>query len=218
MTRFLEERGIESRFVNGLRVTTPAIVDAVLKVFAGTVNHQLVAALVAAGARPVGLTGLDAALAVAEQLDAALGAVGRVVKTNPEILDLLTDGGYLPVVACIGGGPRGEIFNVNADQMAVACATGFRAERLFFLTDVEGVRDGSGSTVASLTPGAIESLIAAGIAIGGMQAKLEAAKWALASGVGEIAIAPGRERGILGRLIAGENVGTRVVETEEVAR
>src|SRR4051795_4727740 len=100
MTRYLAERGVESRFVNGLRVTTPEVLDALLKVLAGTVNHELTAALTAAGARPVGLSGLDGLLAEAEQLDPELGAVGRPVRSHPELLDLLTAHGFLPVVAC----------------------------------------------------------------------------------------------------------------------
>ncbi len=89
----------------------------------------------------VGLSGLDGLLAEAEQLDPELGAVGRPVRSHPELLDLLTARGFLPVVACIGGGAAGEIYNVNADQMAVSCASGFRADKLLFLTDVEGVMD-----------------------------------------------------------------------------
>jgi acetylglutamate kinase len=211
MTRFLTERGIESRFVNGLRVSTPEVIDAVLKVLAGTVNHELVGAFVAAGAKAVGLSGLDASLSVAEPINAELGAVGRPVKSNPEILDLLSENGYLPVVACIAGGEKGEIFNVNADQMAVGCAIGFRADRLFFLTDVEGVRDESGATAASLTIEEMDGLIANGVATGGMQAKLEAAKTALLGGVGEIVIAPGQRAGIVSTLASGASAGTRII-------
>jgi acetylglutamate kinase len=139
MTRFLTARGIESRFVNGLRVTTPETLDAVLKVFAGTVNHELVAALNRAGAEAVGLTGIDSFLVEAEQMDPALGAVGRVTRANPGLLHLLIANGYLPVVACVAGDRQGSVFNVNADQMAVACAAAFEAAQLIFLTDVDGV-------------------------------------------------------------------------------
>src|SRR5205823_2086226 len=90
MTRYLAERGIESRFVNGLRVTTPQTLDAVLKVFAGTVNHELVASINRAGALAVGLSGIDAFLAEAEQMDPELGAVGRVTQSNAGLLHLLT--------------------------------------------------------------------------------------------------------------------------------
>src|SRR5262249_55426882 len=130
MTRYLAERGIESRFVNGLRVTTPDIIDAVVKVFAGSVNAQLVTALRAAGASPVGLSGLDAGLVDAEILNPDLGQVGKPVKSDARLLELLTHARYIPVIACIAGDNRGTIFNVNADQMAVACASAFRAERL----------------------------------------------------------------------------------------
>lgn len=211
MTRFLTERGVESRFVNGLRVSTPEVIDAVLKVLAGTVNHELVAALVAAGARAVGLSGLDASLAVAEKINDELGAVGRPVRTNPELLDLLVNGDYLPVVACIGGGDNGEIFNVNADQMAVSCACGFRASSLYFLTDVDGVRIENGETADVLTIADIDRLIAGGVATGGMQAKLESARAAIEGGVGEVLIAPGQRPGIIGQLERGERTGTRIV-------
>ena len=145
MTRFLSERGIESRFVNGLRVSTPEVIDAVLKVLAGTVNHELVAALVAAGGRAVGLSGIDAGLTEAEPMDPELGAVGRPVRSNGALLELLASHGYLPVVACVAGDRNGRIYNVNADQMAVACAVGFGAASLFFLTDVDGVRNAAGA-------------------------------------------------------------------------
>jgi acetylglutamate kinase len=210
MTRFLAERGIESRFVNGLRVTTPETVDAVLKVFAGSVNHTLVASFVAGGAKAVGLSGIDAALAVAEQMDPALGAVGRIVSAKPDLLELLTGAGYLPVVACVAGDGKGQVYNVNADQMAAACAVAFRADHLVFLTDVAGVLDASKSIVPSLTPEACELLIAAGVATGGMQAKLNAAMDALKQGVKEVVIAPGVEPEILARLLAGETIGSRL--------
>jgi len=122
MTRFLSERGVESKFLNGLRVTSPDVIDAVLKVFAGSVNKELVSALIQAGAHAVGLSGIDGSLAVAEQVDPQLGAVGKIVKTNPILLDVLVNAGFVPVVACVGGGTDGQIYNVNADQMAVACA------------------------------------------------------------------------------------------------
>ncbi len=210
MTRFLTERSVESRFVNGLRVTSPQVLDAVLKVLGGTVNHELVAAFAAAGARAVGLSGLDAGITTAELLDPQLGKVGRPTGSDGALLNLLTSHGYLPVVACIAGDGRGAIFNVNADQMAVACAGGFGAEVLLFLTDVDGVRDAGGSIVRSLTPSSIADLIASGVATGGMQAKLEAARRAIDSGVGRVVVAPGQMAGLLARLLAGESIGTSI--------
>jgi acetylglutamate kinase len=215
MTRYLTERGIESRFVDGLRVTTPEIMDAVLKVFAGTVNQELVAAMVAAGTRAVGLTGMDANLVEAEPMDPQLGLVGRVMRTNPELLDTLIARGYLPVVACVAGDRAGRMYNVNADQMAAACAAGWHADRLIFLTDIAGVLDSKGEVQSILTPRDCEALIAAGIATGGMQAKLTAATAALAQGIEEVLIAPGATPQILASLFAREQVGTRVVRAAQ---
>ena len=211
MTRFLAERGVESKFINGLRVTTPDVIDAVLKVFAGSVNHQLVATLVAAGSKPVGLTGIDACLTEAEQWSEELGAVGKPVRGNAELLDVLTAHGFLPVVACVAGDRQGNIYNVNADQMAAACASAFGAERLLFLTDVPGVMDASKTVVPQLTKEQSLDLIAQGVATGGMQAKLEAAHRALDGGVPQVCIAPGAEPGAISRLLAGEPLGTRLV-------
>lgn len=210
MTRFLADRGIESRFVNGLRVSTPEVIDAVLKVLAGTVNHELVASLVAAGARAVGLSGIDAGLTQAEPLHAELGAVGRPVSSNGDLLVLLTGSGYLPVVACVAGDDAGRIYNVNADQMAVACAAAFRADALVFLTDVAGVRLDDGTTAPELSAVECRRLIADGVATGGMQAKLNAAVSGLESGVGQVVIAPGAEAGLLAELAAGRGAGTRI--------
>ncbi len=214
MTRYLAERGVESRFVNGLRVTTPETVDAVLKVFAGSVNHELVASLNRAGALAVGLSGIDALLAEAEQMDPNLGAVGRVTKSNPAVLDLLTRNGYLPVVACVAGDRQGRVYNVNADQMAVACAGAFRASLLVFLTDVPGVMDAGKNILPVLTAEQSRSLIAGGVATGGMQAKLEAAMAALAAGVEQVRISAGAEDRVVARVLEGEEIGTRMVRTE----
>lgn len=211
MTQFLKERGVESRFVRGLRVTTPDVVDAVLKVFTGTVNRQLVSSLVAAGVPAVGLSGIDACLVEAEQLDPDLGAVGRPVQSDPKLLTTLVAGGFLPVVACVAGDRQGNIYNVNADQMAVACAVGYKADKLLFLTDVDGVRGAEGTVIPQLTIAAGKRLIDDAVATGGMQAKLESAHLALESGLAEVVIAPGAQADIVSRLLSGETAGTCLV-------
>ncbi len=211
MTRFLAERGIESRFIEGLRVTTPEVLEAVLQVLGGSVNQELVAAFIEAGARAVGLSGVDACLVEAESMGAALGAVGRPVRSNPELLELLTSRRYVPVVACVAGDRQGRIYNVNADQMAAACAVGFAAERLVFLTDVQGVLDSRGQTLPVLTAAESQALIEQGVASGGMLAKLKAAIQAVRQGVQQVVIAPGAEPNIVSRLLAGESVGSRLV-------
>jgi acetylglutamate kinase len=212
MTRFLAERGVESRFVDGLRVTTPETIDAVLKVFAGSVNKQLAASMIDAGAQAVGISGIDGCLVEAEQLRPELGQVGRPVRANAALLSCLLAGGFVPVVACVAGDRNGRIFNVNADQMAVACARGFQAERLIFLTDVDGVLDADKKRLSVLTLAASQELIRTGAATGGMQAKLNAAAAALAGRVPQVVIAPGAATDVVARLLAGEDLGTRIVK------
>lgn len=218
MSQYLAARGMESRFVNGLRVTTPEVLDAVVKVVAGSVNRQLVATLNRAGARAVGVCGIDAGLVEAEQMDPALGSVGRVTRANPELLETLLAGGFLPVVACVAADREGRFYNVNADQMAVACAVTFGASQLIFLTDVAGVLDAGQCLLPRLTMAGSESLIAAGAATGGMLAKLEAAHSALRQGVPQVRICAGADAGVLERILAGEEPGTRLALEEVCAQ
>ena len=218
MTRYLAERGIESRFVNGLRVTTSEVLDAVLKVLAGSVNQELVAAFLAAGARAVGLSGMDALLTEARQMSEELGWVGQPVKSDTRLLALLIERGYLPVVACVAGDREGRFYNVNADQMAASIAAAFPAERLLFLTDVEGVRGPENKILQTISTPESSGLIASGVASGGMRAKLEAASDALHAGVGEVVIAPGARVGVIRELLAGERIGTRLVSEVGVSK
>jgi acetylglutamate kinase len=225
MTRFLAERGIESRFVNGLRITTPEVLDAVLKIFAGSVNTTLVAALRAKGAQAVGLTGVDAGLVDAEPFDPALGSVGHPVQSDPRLLNVLVNAGFLPVVACVAGDSYGSIYNVNGDQMAVACARAFGAEKLIFLTDVDGVRDASGSVRTVLDSIEARELIRSGTASGGMQAKLEAAlTYITANHISvprpdavEVRICSGSQPEIIDKILSGSSpvsqVGTRLISS-----
>jgi len=210
MTRFLGERGIGSEFVNGLRVTTPDVLDAVLKVFAGSVNQELVAAFIRAGLSAVGLTGMDGLLTEARQLSPELGLVGEPVRSDDRLLNALIENRYLPVVACVGGDRSGRFYNVNADQMAASIAVAFKADTLIFLTDVDGVKNQAGHILEEVTPVAAKQLIDERIATGGMQAKLEAAAMALSGGVAEVVIAPGTTPDIVARILSGERTGTRL--------
>jgi acetylglutamate kinase len=173
-----------------------------------------VASLNCAGAAAVGLTGIDAFLAEAVPMDPALGAVGRVDKSNPAVLEALTSNGFVPVIACVAGDRQGAIYNVNADQMAVACATAFQARKLVFLTDVEGVLDADKLLIPTLTAAGSGQLIADGAATGGMLAKLNAARAALESGVEQVSIALGSADDVLRRALDGEAVGTRMILEE----
>jgi len=145
------------------------------------------------------------------QLDPELGQVGKPVSSDGRLVEILVREGYLPVVACVAGDPRGNIYNVNGDQMAIACAQGFRADKLIFLTDVDGVRDGSGQIRAQLTVAEAAQLVKNGIASGGMQAKLEAATAALHNGIGEVIIAPGTSVGVVENVLRGHGLGTRLI-------
>jgi acetylglutamate kinase len=211
MTRFLEERGVESRFANGLRVTTPDVLQAVLQVLGGSVNQELVAAFIAHGVKAVGLTGMDALLTEARQLSAELGFVGKPVRSDPRLLNLLMESAYVPVVACVAGDRRGQFYNVNADQMAASVAGSIQAEKLFFLTDVDGVWGKERVIFPTITIDKCQKLIDQEIAAGGMRAKLEAAMEALRSGVGEVVIAPGGVAGVIDRLLGGGQIGTRLL-------
>ena len=111
----------------------------------------------------------------------------------------------------MAGDASGSVYNVNADQMAVACAASFRADKLIFLTDVDGVKGGEGNILESLSADEAGDLIATGVATGGMQAKLEAAVLAVRTGVGEIVIAPGARAGVVEEILSGKKCGTRIV-------
>jgi acetylglutamate kinase len=216
MTRYLTAHGIESHFVNGLRVTTPEVLDAVVKVLAGSVNRELVSAFVACGAPAVGLTGMDALLTEARQMSPQLGWVGQPIRSDARLLNSLIELRYLPVVACLAGDRQGQFFNVNADQMAVSVASALGADKLLFLTDVDGVRGQDNAVYSALNTDQCRQLIDLGIATGGMRAKLESAVEALRTGTAEVIIAPGATPGVVEKLLAGEAIGTRLVAVAEV--
>ncbi|MYG01818.1 MAG: acetylglutamate kinase, partial [Acidobacteriia bacterium] len=152
----------------------------------------------------------DAGTVQASQLAPELGLVGKVERVDPELLDTLTDRGFLPAVACIAGGADGAIFNVNADQMAAACATGLAADQVVFLTDVGGVLDRRGETIPKLSASEAESLITEGVAKGGMEAKLRAAVSALTGGIERVSIVNGHEPDILTRALEGVAAGSEL--------
>jgi acetylglutamate kinase len=213
MTRFLASQGVESHFVKGLRVTTPDVLDAVLKVLSGSVNQELVASFIANGALAVGLSGMDALITEARQLSEELGFVGKPVRSDPRLLSLLMENGYLPVVACVAGNHEGDFYNVNADQMAVSVATAIQADKLLFLTDVDGVWGQDNVTLPTITSVGCQELIELEIATGGMRAKLEAAMEGLAAGIGEVIIAPGTSNSLIKQLLSGVSIGTKLVRS-----
>ena len=215
LTSFLEKIGVASEFRNGLRVTSAEALDGVVKVFAGTVNHSLLAALYAEGVAAVGISGIDGGCLLAERLRGVKGEnggenggedwgyVGRITRANPGVWKTILAGGLLPVMACIAVGGDGQIYNVNADQAAVACAIHWRADALLFLTDVDGVRDAQGKIVPRIAAEDIPALMHSGAVTGGMLAKLNAVEEALAGGVPQILIRNGHRDGVLDTFLAG---------------
>jgi len=194
-TATLKRMGIESRFVSGLRVTDRETRDAAVMVFAGLLNKQLSAAISAAGQPAIGISAADAACFRAEPLvhnDTAgsLGYVGYLTGANTDLLESLWSAGLLPVAACLGLGPDGELYNINADHMAAACAEYLRADQLIYLTDVDGVLEGE-RILSAVACDEIERLVQAKIVSGGMVLKLEAARRALEGGVGGVHIVGG---------------------------
>src|SRR5205085_9214604 len=126
------------------------------------------AAFAAAGVKACGISGVDGACVFAERAGSKLGLVGRVARVNPSIFDVLNAGGFVPVMACLAVGSGGQILNVNADEVAVACAAAWMADRIIFLSDIDGVRGASGEILRKLTPTEAETLVKSGVATGGM--------------------------------------------------
>ena len=201
LSRYLERSGIPSHFVQGLRVTTAEALDGVVKVFAGTVNHELLAAFHQLGVPAVGISGIDAGCLVAQKLVSENGQdwgfVGKITAVDPRLWTVLISEGMLPVMACLAVGDQGEIYNINADQAAVACAIHLRADALIFLTDVDGVRDRDGRTLGSIGSEEIPGLLNSGAVTAGMLAKMNAVQDALAGGVSCVHIGNGQLNGSL---------------------
>jgi acetylglutamate kinase len=213
-----QRRGVPKQAVDGLRITDAATLDAVIAVLAGTVNTRLVAALVAAGTRAVGLTGVDAAIGLSEHAPAHRAVDGRLVDLGlvgqpiaqgmqkPALLADLIGHGYVPVIACLGVEANGQVLNVNADTLAAALAASCGAQRLIIAGATAGVLDTNQSTIATLDDAGIDRMIGDGSASAGMIAKLRACRDALRGGVQDVAIVSGRHAG--GFLTAP---GTRIV-------
>jgi len=205
--RELARRGIAKRSVDGIRITDAATLSVVVSILAGAVNTRLVAAMVAAGGRAVGLTGADAALVPVEPAPPHEATDGRTVDLEfvgrpiargaPPLLVRLLDGGYLPVVASIGAASDGRLYNVNADTLAAHLAARIGASRLVIAGTTPGVLDAAGAPIARLGAGTIHDRIASGEAHGGMAAKLTACLEALEAGVSEVVVVDGRTPGNL---------------------
>lgn len=188
----LDRLQITSEFVQGKRVTDAATIDVVEMVLSGLVNKRIVQAINSQGGRAIGISGKDAGLITCCQTDPALGFVGTPQEVNTQVLRDLTNGEYIPVIAPLGASVHGETFNINGDTAAGAMASALKADRLLLLTDVDGVKDGSGEVVTEITADQIREMTADGTIAGGMIPKTETALDAIASGVRAVVILDGR--------------------------
>jgi len=194
-TATLKRLGLESKFVAGLRVTDRETRDVAVMVFAGLLNKRLAAAISAEGQPAIGISAADAKCFQAEPMfhnaeEGELGFVGYLTGVNAAVLESLWREGLLPVAPCLGLGSDNELYNINADHMAAACAEYLAADRLIYLTDVAGVLDGE-KVLAAIACAEIERLVQSRVVSGGMVLKLEAAKRALEGGVREVRIVGG---------------------------
>ena len=223
--QMLKRLGVESRFVDGLRVTDAETAKVAEMVLAGSINKEIVGWIGQAGGRAVGISGKDAGLVTAERVggrreaDRAqgierhvdLGFVGEPVAVDRRILDTLTAAGVIPVVAPIAIGADGQTYNINADTMAGAIAGALGASRFFLLTDVVGVLDKAGELLTDLDPARIAALTADGTISGGMIPKVETCVAAVEAGVDAAVIIDGRvPHGILLEIFTRRGAGTLV--------
>jgi acetylglutamate kinase len=215
ITAWQRKMGLESRFVDGMRVTDAATMEVVKMVLTGKVNPDLVAAINRLGGQAVGMSGEDGPCLLVKPLSAAggedLGFVGEVAQVNPEPLTALLQRGYIPVVASIGLGYDGSSYNVNADSVAAELAVALGARKLILLTDVPGLLDAAGNLVSEIVAHDVDARIADGVITGGMIPKARACVRAL-QGCEKAHIIDGRTpHALLLELLTEEGVGTMVV-------
>jgi acetylglutamate kinase len=222
-TSTLKRMGIESNFVAGLRVTDRETRDVAVMVFAGLLNKKLAAAITAAGQPAVGISAADSRAFEAEpmfhnEVEGGLGFVGYLTGLNAPFLESLWQQGLLPVAPCLGIAADNELYNINADHMAAACAEYLAADQLIYLTDVAGVLDGE-QVLSAITCEEIERLVQSRVVSGGMVLKLEAAKRAIEGGVREVRIIGGiTADGLLLAFHAGEAATHHSVSTSPGTR
>lgn len=222
--QLLQRIGKESRFVDGMRVTDDETMDVVEMVLGGKVNKEIVSLINKHGGRAVGLTGKDGKLIRARQLKHTrnnpelnapeiidIGHVGEVTQIDVTVVNMLTQGGFIPVIAPIGVDDNGQAYNINADVVAGKLAGVMGAEKLLILTNVAGLLDKAGNTLSSVSAREVDGLIQDGTIYGGMLPKVSSALDAVRSGARAAHIVDGRvEHAVLLELFTDEGVGTLI--------
>ncbi|MDD5021064.1 MAG: acetylglutamate kinase [Endomicrobiaceae bacterium] len=186
----LEKLNIESKFVNGLRYTDEKTLEVVEMALSGKVNKMLTAELIKCGVKAVGISAKDGSIALC-QLIKGLGFVGKPVKINTKLLDVLMKNGFLPVLSSVGIDKTANTVNINADLLATAVAVAFKASKLIFLTDVAGVLDINKKTIKKIKIKNVDNLIKTNVITGGMIPKINSCKDAVQKGVKEVFIIDG---------------------------
>ncbi len=216
ITDTLKKIGKESQFVNGLRVTDKETADVVQMVLAGKINKTLVNMLGLKGARAIGISGLDAQMIKAEMKDSRLGYVGKITEVDVTPINDLLRKGYIPVVSTIACDDKGNVYNINADTAAAYIAGGLQAERLFTMTDIEGIlrdKDDKNSLIPCIDIKGAEELFDTGVISGGMIPKVECCIEAIHKGVKKVVILDGRvPHELLIEMLTDEGAGTMVVK------
>jgi len=220
----LQQMGIQSTFVKGMRLTDTPTMDVVEMVLGGKVNKAIVTQINRQGGKAVGLSGKDGGLIQAKKLHIVFqndektppeiidpGHVGEVTLINPDLINTLAQRGFIPIIAPVGVGESGETYNINADMVACRVAVALAAGRLIYLTDVDGVLDADGKLISSIDAVTVQQLSKAGIISGGMIPKINYALEALQQGVEKVPIINGKKRhSLLLELFTDRGIGTEV--------
>lgn len=220
----LNRMNIERRFVQGMRVTDEETLNIVEMVLVGKVNKEIVALVNQHGGRAVGLSGKDGSLLLAEKMFVEkkgpatdrpeiidIGMVGRVTKVETAVLSALAAADFIPIIAPVGAGEKGETYNINADFVASAVAAALKADKLVLLTDEEGILDADKKLLSTLTGSETKRLIAEGVITGGMLPKVDACFQALDAGVKKTHIIDGRvTHSVLLEIFTDRGIGTEI--------
>jgi len=221
----LDRMGIRPTFVRGMRLTDEETMDVVEMVLGGKINKAIVAQIQQQGGKAVGLSGKDGGLILAKKMHIVHqededeppeiidpGLVGEVTRVNPDIVNTLSQQGFIPIIAPVGFGESGETFNINADLVASSIAIALAAGRLIYLTDVDGVMDADGNLLSTIYQKDIAAMIGDQVISGGMIPKIEWASEALKSAVEKIHILNGKKRhAVLLELFTDSGIGTEMV-------
>jgi len=217
--QLLERLNIETAFVDGMRVTDERTMNVVEMVLGATVNKEIVDSIHRNGGRAIGMTGKDGQLIQARKLSGQwgengqpdIGQVGEVSSIDTDLLSVLQESDYIPIIAPVAGGPDGQTYNINADLVAGKLAEVLQAEKLILLTNVSGLLDGDGKTLTGLSTEQVQELITSGVIHSGMLPKIQCALSAVHHGVTSAHIIDGRvPHAALLEIFSDEGIGTLI--------